>query len=238
MLQSIAAAGYLVLSIDHPYDADVVEFPNGTLVTEVDISTDAEVELAVTTRVKDMMFVHQQLSNSSAMAKILPGFLRGRRTPKVAVVGHSLGGAAAAAAMVAMPSVRGGVNLDGTMFGSVLTTGFDRPFMLIGHENKTQETDPSWKAIWPKLTGWKRELEVKKAAHYSFSDLPIITSSLGLQSQLPAEVGQVLGTIEGRRMAGLTVTYVTAFLDKVLKDSSNGILDGKSKEYPEVVRVA
>lgn len=236
MLQSIAAAGYFVLSIDHPYDADVVEFPNGTLIAAANIDSDADVELAVTTRVKDMVFLQQQFANNSAMIKLLPGFPRGRHAPKTAVVGHSLGGAAAAAAMAEMKSVSGGVNIDGTMFGPVLKSGFNRPFMLLGHDNKTQETDPSWKAIWPKLTGWKREFEVKKAAHYSFSDLPIITSSLGLQSKLPPQVGEVLGTIEGRRMAGLTVTYVTAFLDKFLKGDSGSILNGKNKEYPEVVR--
>jgi pimeloyl-ACP methyl ester carboxylesterase len=238
MLQSIAAAGYLVVSIDHPYDADVVEFPNGTLIRAVDISSDADIELAITTRVKDITFVYEQLANTSAAADILPGFPRRRRTPKTAVIGHSLGGAAAAAAMLEMPSLRGGVNIDGSMFGPVLTAGLDRPFMLIGHENKTQETDPSWKAIWPKLTGWKREFEVKKAAHYSFSDLPIMVSSLGLQSQLPSDGGQVLGSIEGRRMAGLTVRYVREFLDKTLKGSATRFLDSENKEYPEVVRVA
>ena len=238
MLQSIAAAGYLVVSIDHPYDADMVEFSDGTFIEAVDINSDADVELAIATRVKDIMFVYNQLANTSATADILPGFPRSRRTPKTAVVGHSLGGTAAAAAMLAMPVLRGGVNLDGSMFGSVLTAGLDRPFMLIGHENKTQETDPSWKAVWPKLTGWKREFEVKKAAHYSFSDLPIVVSSLGLQSQLPSEVGQVLGSIEGHRMAELTVKYVRGFLDRTLKGSATKFLDGENNKYPEIMRVA
>jgi hypothetical protein len=47
-----------------------------------------------------------------------------------------------------------------------------------GHENKTQETDSSWKAVWSKLIRWKREFEIKKAAHYSFLGLPLVTEVL------------------------------------------------------------
>ncbi|KAF2622749.1 hypothetical protein BU25DRAFT_414999 [Macroventuria anomochaeta] len=224
MLQSVAAAGYSVVSIDHPYDADFVEFPEGTTVKGADIDSDADIELALATRVRDIAFVHRQLGNQSFVKAVLPDFDRGYgySARKTAMVGHSLGGAAAAAAVLAISSIRGGVNLDGTMFGSVITSGLKRPFMLMGHENKTQETDPSWKATWTKLTGWKREFEVEGAAHYSFSDLPLVTEVLGLQENLPQEVGQVLGTIEGCRMLNLTVSYVTAFLDFVLKAKPDG----------------
>lgn len=233
MLQSIAAAGYLVVSLDHPYDADVVEFPDGTVVKGVDISDD-EIEAAVATRVEDIAFLHKQLGNQSFTNSLIRGSGSGCRTPpKTAILGHSLGGAAAAAAMLRLPSIRGGVNLDGSMFGNVLSTGFNRPFLLMGHENKTQETDPSWKSIWPNLKGWKREFEVKKSAHYSFSDLPLVMETLGLQGHLPQEVGQLLGTIEGTRMMNLTVSYVTAFLDLVLKNKSGGFFHGN--DFPEVV---
>lgn len=238
MLQSVAAAGYLVISIDHPYDADFVELPNGTVITATDISTDAEVELAVSTRVEDIDFLYRQLGNTSLSDILFPNYPHRHRIPNTAIVGHSLGGAAAAAAMLRIPSLRGGANIDGTMFGPVLTAGLDRPFMLLGHENKTQETDPSWKTIWPKLTAWKKEFEVKGAAHYSFSDLPLITSVLGLQQQLQPEIGQVLGTLEGHQMMNLTVSYTTAFLDFVLKSGSENLLHEAGRKFPEVIEVA
>ena len=235
MLQSIAAAGYLVVSIDHPYDADVVEFPDGAMVKGVEISDDA-LEAALATRVDDIAYVHRQLGNQSAANTLIPGYgdeCKKLRT-KTAILGHSFGGAAAAAAMLRLPSIRGGVNLDGTMFGSVLSTGLTRPFLLMGHDNKTQDTDPSWKATWPNLTGWKKELEAKGAAHYSFSDLPLVTETLGLQEHLPEEVGQLLGNIEGSRMMNLTVSYVTSFLDFVLRNKTRGVLF-HGADFPEVV---
>ncbi|KAF2677772.1 PAF acetylhydrolase family protein [Lentithecium fluviatile CBS 122367] len=238
MLQSVAAAGYLVLSIDHPYDADVVEFLDGTIITGTDISSDAEVELALVTRTDDIAFLHRQMANSSITEKIFPGQLRGHDGQKTAVIGHSLGGAAAAAALLQIPSLRGGLNLDGTMFGPVLTAGLDRPFMLVGHENKTQETDPSWKAVWLNLKGWKKEFEVRGAAHYSFSDLPLVTSILSLQNKLPPGIEQLLGTVEGHRTIEITVAYVTAFLDMVLKSGEDGLLGGGNERFSEVVEVA
>ncbi|KAG9190593.1 hypothetical protein G6011_08681 [Alternaria panax] len=238
MLQNIASAGYVVLSIDHPYDADMVEFPDGTIVTGVDIDGDAEIEFALNTRVADIEFVSNQIYNVSASKSLFPINLRRERVSKMAVIGHSLGGAAAASAMMKMPSLRGGVNLDGSMFGPVLTTGFNRPFMLMGHENKTQETDPSWKTLWPRLTGWKKELEVKNSAHYSFSDLPSVISALGLDGKLPAQVGELLGSIKGRRMTNLTTKYIVTFLDMVLKDGKEGTFSQAGDQFPEVSEVA
>lgn len=237
MCQNIAASGYVVVSIDHPYDADIVEFPDGTVVTGGNLD-DNQIELAVNTRVADIDFVQQQLKNSSLVNQLFAGHVDTRRIQKFAIVGHSLGGAASAAAMQNISSLAGSVNLDGTMFGPILNSGSRLPFMLVGHENKTQETDPSWKSIWPHLTGWKKELEIKKTAHYSFSDLPLITAVTGLQDKLPAGAEQILGSMEGRRMMRLTVTYVTAFLDLVLKSGSERAFRRANKEFPEVSVVA
>lgn len=37
LAQSLASSGYVVVTTDHPYDADVVEFPDGTLVFNANI---------------------------------------------------------------------------------------------------------------------------------------------------------------------------------------------------------
>jgi pimeloyl-ACP methyl ester carboxylesterase len=237
MLQNIAAAGYLVVSIDHPYDSDIVEFPNDTLITGVNIESDAELDLALKTRTQDLLFMHSQLANTTITDALFPGHLRGRKSPQMAMMGHSLGGAATAAAMLADPSIVAGLNLDGSMFGAVLTAGLDQPFMLMGHENKTQTTDPSWAAVWPLLRGFKKEFEVKGTAHYSFSDLPLVTAVLGLQDVLPAEVGEVLGTVEGKHMTGLVAAYATKFFEAAFEGGKGEGLVGGNKEFPEIVEI-
>ncbi|KAF2128048.1 hypothetical protein P153DRAFT_367947 [Dothidotthia symphoricarpi CBS 119687] len=183
-------------------------------------------------------FYTASFKNISFADRLFPSYPHISHISNTAIFGHSLGGAAAAAAMSQVPSFRGGMNIDGTMFERVLTAGLDRPFVLLGHENKTQETDPSWKSVWPMLTGWKKEFEVKGAAHYSFSDLPLIALGLDLQKQLQPEIGLVLGTLEGHRMMNLTVTYVTAFRDFALKSGSEAFLDVASGNFLEVIEVA
>lgn len=76
---------------------------------------------------------------------------------------------------------------------------------------------------------------MKKAAACppNFSDLPLVTETLVLQRQLPREIGQLLGTIEGSRMMHLTVSYVTSSLDFVLKNKSDGV-SFHGQDFPEV----
>ncbi|EUC48304.1 hypothetical protein COCMIDRAFT_34180 [Bipolaris oryzae ATCC 44560] len=237
MLQSIASSGYLVVSIDHPYDADIVEYPNGTIITGVDIPDD-KINQTVATRADDISFAVNSLRKSHVSRKLFPIHTILQKFPQIAVLGHSLGGAAAGAAVLQIPSARGGINLDGTMFGSVLDKGIDRPFMLIGHANKTQETDPSWKTIWPKLRSWKKEIEVRKSVHYSFSDLPVLMSAMGLGSaQVPA-IGDLLGTIEGHRMMQLTVAHIVAFLDFTLKSRGQRGFAEVARQFPEAATIA
>lgn len=45
MAQSLASEGYVVVTIDHPYDADVVEFPDGSYVLAANISSDDDAAL-------------------------------------------------------------------------------------------------------------------------------------------------------------------------------------------------
>ncbi|KUJ23651.1 uncharacterized protein LY89DRAFT_680363 [Mollisia scopiformis] len=162
--QQIASTGYLVVTIDHPYDADIVVFPDNTTVFGLNF-TDAQIPLVVDTRAKDISFVLDIFSKTT-----LHHSFHGR--VKAGVFGHSLGGAASAQAMFTDPRFQGGLNLDGTFFGDVVEKGLDRPFLIFAHDGKNLTNDPSWDATWPKLTGWKREMMLADSAHYTFSDLP------------------------------------------------------------------
>jgi hypothetical protein len=128
----------------------------------------------------------------------------------------------------------GGINLDGTMFGDVLTRGLDRPFMLFAHEGKNRTTDATWGEIWPRLRGWKRELMVKGSAHGTFTDLPDVVKVLGIGAGLPSEVEQLLGSLDGSRALEIVSVYVKAFFDRLLKGEKSGLLDGPSGKYPEI----
>ncbi len=236
--QAIASHGYLVVTIDHPYDANVVEYPDGTVILGANISSDAQIQVDLSTRVKDVSFVLDQLNLNQTISDLFPFANDSLKTHRVAMYGHSLGGATAAAVMRNDSRVIGGVNLDGTFFGPVIDHGLNESFLIFGHEGKNQSTDATWKAIWPHLHGWKLELMLHGAQHATFSDLPLLAKVLGLSGHLLPEAEALLGTLGGVRALDIVSAYLSAFFDLVLKSDSSRLLQEPLKAYPEVSFVA
>lgn len=235
--QSAASNGYVVVSVDHPYDASVVEFPDGSTIAAANIDTDAQIELSLATRAKDISFVLNQLSSPAVMKTLLPAVPCGLNTKTVGIFGHSLGGATAISAMVNDTRLVGGANLDGSFFGPAIQQGTKRPFLIVSHQDKNQTTDPSWAAMWPNLRRWKLELEVKGTQHVSFTDFPVLVDALGLPAQARAALAGLMGTIAGSRDAEIIRVYVGAFFEFVLRGKNSQLLAGPSNTYPEVVFV-
>ncbi|KAJ5472271.1 hypothetical protein N7530_006272 [Penicillium desertorum] len=232
--QAVASAGYIVVSIDHPYDAEFLEFPDGSIVTAANI-TDAQVPLDVNTRARDVSFVLDQLSTKAGVAALLPRTgAAGLKTRRVAMYGHSVGGAAAAEAMRLDCRVVAGANLDGSMFGPVVQQGVRGPFLLFGHENKTQTTDPSWAEFWSNLRGWKLELELAQAQHYAFSDLSYLMKLLGVPVQNVPAMQKMVGNLDVAKAFEIVHRTVTAFLGFGLRQASSAPLEEVISQYPEV----
>ncbi|MCJ1307242.1 hypothetical protein MMC25_000888 [Agyrium rufum] len=237
LAQTVASAGYIVITIDHPYDADVVEFPSGRLVFGLNI-TDAMIDLAVDTRAKDASFVLGQLSRPCSAAEILPlktDPMTRLDVSRVGFYGHSLGGAAAAAGMFRDGRVVAGMDLDGSVFGPVVNGGLDRPFLLFGRVGHNRTSDATWATLWPNLRAERIELSLAQAAHYTFSDLPFLAGFLGFRDQLaPGVVDGFLGTLDGRRALEIVAGYVVKFMDEVLKGKRVVGLKEPDRAFPEV----
>ena len=243
--QTIASSGYIVVTIDAPYDVDIVEYPDGSVAlintTVTANPTFADIELAVSVRAQDASFVLDQLRNSSVTSQLIPGYSHGLNVSKVAMFGHSLGGAASAAAMLNDSRIAGGLNMDGTMYGPVVQKGLDRPFMLMAHTNHTRTNDSttgdpenSWFDIWPNLRGWKLDIELANSQHYTFSDFPIVLQTLGIVPNATTANNLLVTKLNGSRALKIVTTYVTAFLDMVLKCKPSPLLQGPVAAFPEV----
>ena len=237
LAQSIASRGYTVVTVDHPYDASVVEYPDGTLTLGVDIETDAQIQQALDVRVQDVRFVLDALSTLAGVRRLIPSADGPLNTTHTLIVGHSLGGATAAQAIVGDPRLVGGVNLDGTFFGSVLETGIQRPFLLFGHEGKNQSTDASWATMWRGLRRWRRELELEGSTHATFTDLPVLVDVLGFRAVMQG-VDSVVGVIGGERARMVISVFVAAFAGLVRGVGGEDLLSGSGGKYPEVSVVA
>lgn len=243
--QTVASSGYIVITIDAPYDVDIVEYPDGSAAlineTTVETATEATIDLATSTRAQDASFVLDQLCNASVISQLIPGSSHGLNVGKVAMFGHSLGGAATAAVMLNDSRIAGGIAMDGSIYGPVVQEGLDKPFMLMAHTNHTRTSnnysgDPSnsWFDFWPNLRGWKRDIILANSAHYTFSDLPIVLETLGIVPNATVASHLLVTDLNGGRALKIVTTYVTAFMDMVLKHKSSPLLEGPVAAFPEV----
>ncbi|MEU5696500.1 hydrolase [Actinosynnema sp. NPDC020468] len=243
LVEELASHGYLVAAVDHTYDADQVEFPGGRVETfaltgEID---DALIAKALAVRTADTRFVLDRLAaldaghNPDADRQPLPATLtRAFDLTRVGVLGHSLGGATAAAALRVDRRLRAGVNLDGSLLAPV-TAGTDRPFLLFGSDPGSAGEDPSWDAFWTSQRGWKRELALTGSTHISFTDLetllPQAAPVLGLT---PEQVTGAIGTLAPDRAITAQRDYVRAFFDLHLRQVDGHLLGRPSPRYPQV----
>ena len=230
LLEGIASYGYFVVAMDHSYDAEIVEFPDGELVFGLGLNGDT---LALETRTKDTSFVLDQLGNSTFIQQV-PGIVH--RKPEnnhVAMFGHSLGGATTLQAMGVDRRIIGGCNLDGPLSSSQLTTFINRPFLQFGRANHTRFNDPAWEAVWKHLTGWRAEIELANSTHFTFLDDSAIFTEMGLISTLDPG-GTEYGTINGIRATVVEIAYLKGFFDFVFGRGGDGMLRRPDKKFPEI----
>ncbi|KAI9815230.1 MAG: hypothetical protein M1827_002710 [Pycnora praestabilis] len=243
LAQSIATQGFIVVTMDHPFDTDIVEYPNGTLIYGIDIDNytipqqEAWVEEALPARVADVSFILDQLQNSTVISRLIPGNTGTLDVSKVAMFGHSLGGATAAQAMLQDTRIAGGLDMGGDFFGSVVTEGLDRPFMIMGAAGQNRTTDPlgTFSALWAVLRGWKLEVELANSLHYTFSDRPTFIQTLGINlSEADMENLLLVTTLNATRSREIIAAYVGAFLNFVLLGKNESLLQAPNVDFPEI----
>ncbi|MFI5621136.1 alpha/beta hydrolase family protein [Streptomyces sp. NPDC051567] len=249
LVEDLASHGYVVVTVDHTYDAGQVEFPGGRVETYgmppfSDRDDDPVILKAVDVRVADTRFVLEELSRwarpgrgphpgGDPLPQGLAGVLDLSRT---AMFGHSLGGATAAAAMAAEVPFLAGANLDGSLFGPVVTQGLRGPFLLMGED---ADVHPSWHEVWPRLRGWRRHLRMTGTRHFSYTDyetfLPQVAERLGAT---PEQLAEAIGPLDGARAVEIQRRFLLAYFDLHLCDRRARLLEGPSPRYPEVDFIA
>lgn len=247
LVQELAGRGYLVATVDHTYSDDEVEFPDGRVAQRIfpEELTVPQLTAEVAERDKDMRFVLDELTaiergaNPDAEHRTLPDGLRGAlNLTEVGMVGMSLGGATAAATMLDDPRIKAGIDLDGTLYGPVVTTGLTRPFLLLSAGDHNRDNDPSWAQFWNASTGWKRDFQLLGSTHGSYFDGEVLFPQLaGLLGLTPAKLAALVGTIDPARAITVESTYVDAFFDQHVRRRGGHLLDGPSPRFPEMVFV-
>ena len=225
--EDLASHGYVVAGIDHTYESVATAFPDGRVTTclarETRRSGRGFWEKVVAGRAADVSFALGALAGPHP-AWPGAGLIDPSRT---AMAGHSIGGAATIAAMLADSRIRAGIDMDGSTHARIPDHGLSRPFLFLGKRSSYtpggEGAVTTWERDWKLLTGWKRWLLVAGAVHPSFTDLGLLADQVGIGAALP-----------GARSLDITRAYVRAFFDQHLRDRPQALLDQPSPRYPEV----
>jgi dienelactone hydrolase len=229
LAEDLASHGYVVAGIDHTYESFATAFPDGRVTTCLTRHASHRGtgfwEKVAAGRAADVCFVLGELTGAHPA---WPG--AGLIDPsRMAMAGHSAGGAAAIAAMLADSRIRAGIDMDGATAAPIPDHGLSRPFLFLGKQsNYTPGSGgavTTWERDWKHLTGWKRWLLVAGTVHASFTDLALLADQSGI------DVGAAL---PGARSLDITRAYVRAFFDLHLRSRPQALLDQPSPRYPEV----
>lgn len=247
LAEDLASRGYVVVTIDHTYEAPAVEFPGGRIVAwepapEFDTALRQKY---IDARLPDVGFVLDSLerlacgTNPDAGQRTLPeGLARALDLDRIGMVGHSSGGYVAVESMHLDRRIDGAVNLDGQIgvdaaFGKSVTEGVDRPVLVMTSEQAEEVGDahPSLDEFWRTSTDWKRQLTMRDSAHYDYTDFPLLVPPPARDA-----AKTYIGPIPADRASTLTRTYVAAMFDKFLRDRADTVLEGPPRE-PEITVV-
>ncbi len=234
----LASRGFVVFVLDHPYESAVTELADGQVVGTREILLPGERdripymvrEQAV--RTADLRFAIDQLAHPEALSPSL----RSDRIDglRVAVIGHSFGGAAAIAAASEDPRVAAAANIDGTPYGDLPDRQLARPLLLVQSDHaETHHSDFFLDGNGKLLacaTAPGFRFEIKRTNHYSFTDAPFFFAPPG-RWLLAQAMGGARGPAATQRA---TADMLTAFLTGPLTGAASD-LAATAARYPGVV---
>lgn len=182
VLADLASRGFVVLAVDHPYESALTELADGQLATTIEHFDPNERDRTqymarqLGVRAADVDYVVDRATAADALGALSAHV----DATRIAVVGHSFGGATAALAAADDARVKAAANLDGTPYGSLPERKLQRPFLLIESDHAGTKHSPRYRDGNQRLLSNRRaaayRFEIHHANHYSFTDTPFFFS--------------------------------------------------------------
>jgi len=239
--EELASHGFVVAAMDHPYDTDIVVFPDGrTARCAGDESADVEESLRV--RTADAVFVLDELERRNQADQ--SGLLTGRLDmTRCGVFGHSFGGAVAAELCQIDPRVAAGINFDGSIYGEAARHGYRKPFLFFIEDVPLPTADDIAKAPVakrPELIATVNDYQtlrrassmqqgqwitIRGARHVNYCDSPLYSPIWRLARG---------GPIRPERAEKIINAYVVSFFKRQLTSEEDGLLT-VPPPFPEVM---
>jgi predicted dienelactone hydrolase len=256
LIEDLVSNGYIVASIDHPYEALFTVFPDRRVIgysedrrSLADRSSDGDALMRylrqrIEERAADINFVITQLASLDINQSRFKGRLD---LNHIGVIGHSNGGTAAVQACHANKRIKAVINLDGRaaagpFYPDSSGRGPEQPFMYVAKPLRD-------------LTG--KELEQQRITRQQFEKARAQTIARDDELMRSVKSGSYRVTINGAthesfsdepllspatdaeaaqklKLVKMVRAYVLAFLDCYLRDKTSKSLDSLNKLYSEV----
>jgi pimeloyl-ACP methyl ester carboxylesterase len=226
IFEDLASRGYVIASVDHTFEATAVEFPDGRLIKSVlgsylgnQLRGDNEtLSFATSVRLQDLKFVVSELERLNATAN--SPFAGKLDMSRLAVAGHSMGGAAAFLALERDPRFKVAILID-----SYLPAAFihptQKPVLLLAAGRENWSGDDC--LLWDSLRGSHLAVNLRGAEHVTPSDAVWL-----------AKDAIATGTMGSDKTIAAVRDYLAGFLDTNLRGRPlDRRLTGSSSDYPD-----
>lgn len=257
LLEQIASHGYVVVVVDPVYSSAISFYPDGEYETGVpagvDVEGDATSNPLIRSWVNDARFVLDWLVEVNISDVRLTGQLD---LSRIGMFGHSFGGATALQVAYDDPRIDGAIDIDGRLYGAVMSDALTTPFLIMSSEGSTDLSAAGVSVAQLEAQGMTRE-QLEEAETQNFADqMRLLTiSPVGYQltiagtqhnsyvsdlvfvhdlvPQLVTE--EMVGVVASARMLQIQTDYVIAFFDTYVKGDPSALLtDQPNLDYPEV----
>ncbi len=234
----LAARGFVVVVVDHPFESGVTQLPDGRVVGTQEHFPPGQPDrtryMADQQRVRtaDIRFVIDQLARPEQLAPALRG--AAMAVSKVAVIGHSFGGAVSAMVMSEDERVVAAANIDGTPYGELPDRRLTRPFLLLQSDLDEAPHGPLFHdgngKLLANMTAPGYRYELKRANHYSFTDALFFVAAPARWLLTPV-IGGSRGPAETQ---AATADLLAAFLAGPLT-GVDGDVEAAARRHPDVL---
>ena len=186
LFEHLASKGYIVFALDHSFDANLTIFPDGKIAdyrSEITGHPDSVLirEKQIYTRAFDVGFIIDQIREIET--GMIDSKLSGRLDlDRVALGGHSYGGATAILASHNNEIVKACVVLDGWISpipDKVISEGINVPFLFMGRPSWHDSDYPgNYERLADLIThssNEKYDLRINQTLHLDYTDIPLMS---------------------------------------------------------------
>ncbi|MBA93637.1 MAG: hypothetical protein CMG47_01050 [Candidatus Marinimicrobia bacterium] len=239
-VEELVSHGYIVIAVDHTYDAGFVEFPDGNIAYSLTSKPEGErlnetPETFYTRfgyRVDDIDFVINKIDSFDDYDLSISAIMDKNN---IGIFGHSFGCLTSVYATYFNDRIKSCFGLDGwfePLHDSLVFKNINKPIMHLGQNNKGDEQ--FWNDInFVKMNNFIKSnsdlsvmVDIPGSHHYDYTDFTYFSYI--------AKKLNFSGTVSTKKMAKIMNVTLLDFFNYTLKDDKKINLDNYKKEFPEI----